>query len=89
MGKLDFCLYENKDADQLHSNCEADQRLCFRLMDITIPLLLKSEISSFKPYFVTVQADLCQTWSETLKTSFPALGLIYTFKLQVIFSHFL
>ena len=25
-----FCIYENKDADQLHGNPEADQRLCFR-----------------------------------------------------------
>ena len=47
MRKTDFCLYENKGADQLRSNCEADQRLCFRYTDSTIPLLLKSEISSF------------------------------------------
>ena len=38
---------ENKDADQLRGNREADQRLCFRYSDSTIPLLLKSEISSF------------------------------------------
>ena len=25
-----FCICENKDADQLRGNCEADQRLCFR-----------------------------------------------------------
>ena len=41
-----FCIYENKDADQLRGNREADQRLCFRYMDSTIPLLPKSEISS-------------------------------------------
>ena len=45
--KRDYCLCENKGADQLRSNCEADQRLCFRYLDSTIPLLLKSEISSF------------------------------------------
>ena len=45
--KLDFCLGENKGADQLRGNREADQRLCFRYSDSTIPLLLKSEISSF------------------------------------------
>ena len=28
-------------------NCEAHQRLCFRYTDSTVPLLLKSEISSF------------------------------------------
>ena len=44
--KPDFCICENKDADQLRGNREADQRLCFRYMESTIPLLLKSEISS-------------------------------------------
>ena len=41
-----FCICENKDADQLRRNREADQRLCFRHMDSAIPLLSKSEISS-------------------------------------------
>ena len=41
-----FCICENKDADQLRSNCAADQRLCFRYTDSTISLLPKSEISS-------------------------------------------
>ena len=45
--KTGFCLCENKDADQLRGNREADQRLCFRYTDSTIPLLPKSEISSF------------------------------------------
>ena len=44
MGKQDFCLSENKGADQLRSNCEADQCLCFRFTDSTIPLLSKSKI---------------------------------------------
>ena len=47
MGKPTICKGENKDADQLRGNREADQRLCFRYWDSTIPLLLKSEISSF------------------------------------------
>ena len=42
-----FCICENKDTDQLRGNREADQRLCFRYTDSTIPLLSKSEISSF------------------------------------------
>ena len=46
MRKLAFCICENKDADQLRGNREADQRLCFRYTDSTIPLLPKSEISS-------------------------------------------
>ena len=36
-----FCIWENKDADQLRGN-----RLCFRFIDSTIPILPKSEISS-------------------------------------------
>ena len=43
MRKPASCICENKDADQLRSNCAADQRLCFRYTDSTIPLLAKSE----------------------------------------------
>ena len=46
MRKQTFYICENKDADQLRGNREADQRLCFRYTDSTIPLLPKSEISS-------------------------------------------
>ena len=46
MRKPTFCICENKGADQLRSNCEADQRLCFCYMDSTVPLVSKSEISS-------------------------------------------
>ena len=45
MRKPTFCICENKDADQLRGNREADQRFCFRYIDSTIPLLSKSEIS--------------------------------------------
>ena len=75
--KPDFCLCENKGADQLRSNCEADQRLCFRYTDSTISLLLKSEISSFYLSSVAAQAGLCQTWPETPKTGFLASRLIW------------
>ena len=47
MRKPAFCICENKDADQLRGNREADQRLCFRYMDSAMPLLSESEISSF------------------------------------------
>ena len=57
MRKSDFCLYENKGAYQLCS-CTADKRLCFRYMNSTIPLLPKSEISSFVPFSVVVESDL-------------------------------
>ena len=41
------------------------QRLCFRYLDSTIPLLPKFEISSLKPSSVAVQPGLCLTRSET------------------------
>ena len=42
--KTGFRLCENKDADQLRGNREADQRLFFfRFTDSTIPLLSKSQ----------------------------------------------
>ena len=71
MRKPPFCICENKDADQLRGYREADQRLCFRYIDSTIPLLSKSEMSS-----VAVQPSLCGTWSETLKTGFLTTRLI-------------
>ena len=58
MRKPAFCICENKDADQLRGNREADQRLCFRYTDSTIPLLPKSEISSLWPSSVAVQPGL-------------------------------
>ena len=73
MRKPDFCLCKNKGADQLHSNCKADQRLCFRYSDSTTSLLP----FKFLPFSVAVQAALCQTWSETPKTGFLATRLIY------------
>ena len=44
MRKPAFCICENKDADQLRGDREADQRLCFRYTDSTIPLLPMSNI---------------------------------------------
>ena len=67
---------ENKDADQLRGDREADQRLCFRYTDSAIPLLSKSEISSLQPFCVAVQPGLCGTWSETPKTGFITTRLI-------------
>ena len=66
--KADFCLCENKGADQ---------RLCFRHTDSTPSLLIKSEISSFYAASGTVHVSLCQTWSETPKTGFLASRLKY------------
>ena len=78
MRKPTICIGENKDADQLRGKREADQRLCFRYTDSTIPLLLKSKISSLYPSSVTVQAGLCQTWSETQIVGFLTHRLMST-----------
>ena len=58
--KTCFCICENKDADQLRSDCAADQRLCFRYIDSTVPLLPKYEILSLYPSSVAVRPGLCR-----------------------------
>ena len=76
MRKPAFCICENKDADQLRGNREANQRLCFRYIDSTIPLLPKSEISRLYSSCVVVQPGLCGTWSEIPKIGFLTTRLI-------------
>ena len=82
MRKPAFCICENKDADQLRGNREADQRLCSRYTDSTISLLPKYEISSLQPSSVAVQPDLCGAWSETPKTGFLTTRLIVLLSLD-------
>ena len=76
MTKLVFCISKSKDADQLRSNREDGQRLCFRYIDSRIPLIPKYEISSLWPSSVVVQPGLCGTWSETPNTGFLTTRLI-------------
>ena len=71
VGNPTICICENKDADQLRGNREADQRLCFRYTDSIIPLLSKSKISNLEPSSVLVQPGLCRTCSETTFLVFP------------------
>ena len=70
-GKTNNLHMQKQSTDQLRCNREADQRLCFRYTYCTLPLLLKSEISSFLLSSVTVQAGLCPTCSETTLLVFP------------------
>ena len=77
MRKPTICICENKGADQLRSNCEADLRLCFR--NTTLHLLLKSEILSFYAVSMTVQPDLRQTCSETTLLVFSQEGSFDTY----------
>ena len=59
-----ICICKNKYADQLCSKCTADQRLCFRYTDSSIPPLPLPKISSLLPASVNLQAGLCKTLSE-------------------------
>ena len=85
MRKRDFCIYENKDADQLRGDREADQCLCFRYTDGTIPLLPKYEITSLIPSSVAVQPCLRRIWSETPKTGFLTMRLNYSMILKDLY----
>ena len=67
----DFCLCEYKGADQLCSNCTADQRLCFRYIDSMVPFLSIAKHSK-----VLAFSGLCtgRVWSETPNTGFSRRG---------------
>ena len=74
MRKPTICIGENKGADQLRSNWEADHRLCFHYTDRSIPVLSKRKIFSLYPSSLLVQSGLCQTWSEPELLVFPHTG---------------
>ena len=59
-------------ANQMHGYLAVHQRLCFRYIDSTIPLLHKPKNSSLLQSAVVLQPCLCRTWSETLMTGFLA-----------------
>ena len=68
MKKNSFLHMGTKGADQLRGNHAADERLCFRYIDSTIPLLpstipllSESEISSLLSSSVAVHPGMCQT----------------------------
>ena len=60
MRKPAFCICDNKDADQLRGNREADQRLCFRHTESKVQFLFylntKFQASS---HFVWLQSLVC------------------------------
>ena len=70
MGKPTICIGENKDADRLRSNCEADHAFVFATRIVQFLYFLNSKF----PVSVLVQPDLCQTCSETTLLVFPRGG---------------
>ena len=59
MRKPDFCICENKAADQLCGNRTTDQRLCFRYMDSTTSLFRNFEpLAIFCDFPVRFVSDL-------------------------------
>ena len=58
MRKPAFCIWENKDADQLRGNREADQCLCFCYMDSTIPLFLNLKIQA-SSHLLLLHSPVC------------------------------
>ena len=74
MIKPTFCKCENKDADQLRGNREADLRHCFRYKDRTCTLLSVNQKFPPSSHLLSVQVGLCQTCSETTLLAFPRGG---------------
>ena len=72
MRKPDFCLCENKGADQLRSNYEADQRLCFHYTDSTIP---PTYTQNFK---ILASFCGCTGWFVSHMVGIPKTGFLAT-----------
>ena len=58
MRKPAFFIYKNKDADQLCGNREADQPLCFRYTDSTIPLHLNPKFHASR-HILQLYSPVC------------------------------
>ena len=82
--KTDICLCENKGADQLRSNCEADQRFCFHYGDSTFPLLIYPKLQASSFFSGTVQASLSWTRSELPKDQFSRITAHICIKVNFI-----
>ena len=80
MRKPAFCICENKGADTLHSNCDADQRLAlFSLHGYTIStihLLSNSKISSLWAFCACTARFVTQLFGNH-NVGFLAMRLIY------------
>ena len=58
MRKPAFCICENKDADQLRGNREADQRLCFRYQIVQSLYFLNPKFQATS-HFLWLYSPVC------------------------------
>ena len=72
-----FCLCENKAADQLRGNREADLRLCFRYTESTIPLFLNPKFQA-SSHLLWLYSPVCfgPGWKPR-RPAFSQRGLYY------------
>ena len=77
MRNPDFCICENKDADQLPGNREADQRFVFAIRIVQSLYFLNPKFQASNHLLSQYSLVLCRTWSETPKTGFLTTRLIY------------
>ena len=66
MRKTDFCICENKDADQLRGY----SAFVFATRIVQSLYFLNPKFQASEPSSVAAQSGLCRTWSETPKTGF-------------------
>ena len=78
MGKPTICIGENKGADQLRGNRKADQRLCFRYSDSTIPPLLNSQNFKHLACFCACSARFVSVLFGNHIVGFTTRWLIYS-----------
>ena len=57
--KLAFCICENKDADQLRSNREADQHLCFRYSELVQSLYFLNPKFEASSHLLWLYSPVC------------------------------
>ena len=77
MGKPTICIGENKGADQLRSNHEADQRLCFRYSDSTIPSLLNSKFQASSSFLCLYRPVCVRPGRKPRRPNFSCRGSDY------------
>ena len=77
MRKPVFALCEQHRRRSACASMQSDQHLCCRSIDSIIPVVTMYKISRLWLVSVIVQTNLSLTWSQTPKTGFLMMKLIY------------